>query len=363
MTAPEFGRFLLPGPTEVHPEILNAMMRPMIPHRGIDMVELLGGMESRLRSVFRTERRVLIGTCSATGFMEMAVRSGVRNRVLSLVGGAFGERFAAIAGATGREVVRLEVPLGQTVEPEMLRDALARSEPDAVTIAHSETSTGALAPLEELAQVVHDFNDVLLLVDAVTSLAGSPVETDAWKLDFVFTGSQKALGLPPGLALGVASPRMLERAKTVPERGAYLDVLAFDRAAANHQPTYTPAIPLLYALEAQLGRIDAEGGIEARWRRHDAMRTVVEEWVDGPGGELGFSYLPRGGRRSWTISCLRVPEGRTGRALARTMRSEGWTIGSGYGTLKEGTIRIGHMGDHSPDGVSEVLSVLESVLQ
>ncbi len=136
MTAPEFGRFFLPGPTEVHPEILNAMMRPMIAHRGIDMVELLGGMESRLRTVFRTERRVLTGTCSATGFMEMAVRSGVRNRVLSLVGGAFGERFAAIAGATGREVVRLEVPLGQTVEPEMLRDALARYDPDSFTISH-----------------------------------------------------------------------------------------------------------------------------------------------------------------------------------------------------------------------------------
>jgi aspartate aminotransferase-like enzyme len=250
---------------------------------------------------------------------------------------------------------------GRTVEPDMLRDALKRSDVDAVTLVHSETSTGALAPLQELAQVVREFGDVVLLVDAVTSLAGSPVESDAWKLDFVFTGSQKALALPPGLALAVASERMLERAKTVPERGAYFDVLAFDKAAASHQPTNTPAISLLYGLREQLTRISRDGGVEARWRRHEAMLRVVEHWVDGQGGELGFSFLPASERRSWTVSCLTVPGRSKGRELAVGMREEGWTIGSGYGTLKESTIRIGHMGDHSPEGVAEALGVLERI--
>lgn len=362
MTAPEFGRFFLPGPTEVHPDILHAMTRPMIGHRGREMVDLLSGMETPLKKVFRTDRRVLIGTSAATGFMEMAVRSGVRHRALCLVSGAFGERFAGIVRAAGRDVIRLDVPLGRTVEPDMLRDALKRSRVDAVTMVHSETSTGALAPLEELTRVVREFDDVVLLVDAVTSIAGSPVETDAWQLDFVFTGSQKALALPPGLAFGVASERMLERAKCVPERGAYFDVLAYEDAMASHQPTNTPAISLLYALERQLGRIEAEGGVEARWERHDAMRRTVEEWVADSGGKLGFGYLPDEGRRSWTISCLTMPDGVNGRDLVHAVRERGWTLGTGYGKLKPSTIRIGHMGDHQPDGVQELLGVIEQVV-
>lgn len=362
MTASPFGRFFLPGPTEVHPAILEQLARPMIPHRGREMVALLEGMEAGLKDLFRTTRRVYIGTCSATGFMEMAVRSAVRHRALSLVGGAFGERFAAIVAATGREVVRLQVPLGQTVEPDMLRDALRRSEVDAVTVVHSETSTGALAPLAELAAVVREFDDVLLLVDAVTSCGGSPVETDAWQLDFVFTGSQKALALPPGLALGVASERMLARAKEVPERGAYLDVLAFEKAARDYQPTNTPAISLLFALEAQLGRMAAEGGIEARWRRHCAMRQAVESWVTDGGSRLGVEFLPPEGRRSWTVSCLRVPPGMNGREVVGRLRQAGWVIGTGYGSLKESTIRIGHMGDHAVEGVVALLAALEEAL-
>lgn len=359
----KFGRFLLPGPTEVHPDVLAAMQRPMISHRGAEMVELFKSVEPRLQRVWRTSRRVYIGTCSATGFMEMAVRCGVRQRVLALVGGAFGERFGGIAAASGREVVRLDVPIGGTVEPDMLWDALKRSDVDAVTVVHSETSTGALAPLDKLAAVVHEFDDVALLVDAVTSCGGCPVETDLWDLDFVLTGSQKALALPPGLAFAVASPRMLSRARRVPERGAYFDLLAFERAAADYQPTFTPAIPLLYALHAQLARIEAQGGIEARWARHERMRQTVERWVDGRGSELGFRLLPPVDRRSWTISGLEVPNAAGGRAVVKALREKGWVIGTGYGRLKESTIRIGHMGDHTPEAVEELLGVLESVMR
>jgi aspartate aminotransferase-like enzyme len=359
----DFGRFFLPGPTEVHPDVLAAMNRPMIPHRGKEMVRLLEGMEPQLRKLFRTERPVYIGTCSATAFMEMAVRCGVRHRTLSLVGGAFGERFAALVQATGRDAVRLDVQPGRTVEPDMLRDALSRTEVDAVTLVHSETSTGALAPLEELAAVVHEFDDVLLLVDAVTSMGGTAVETDEWNLDFVLTGSQKALALPPGLALGVASERMIERAKLIPERGGYLDVLAYEAAAADHQPTNTPGIPQLYALEAQLQRIESSGGVEARWRRHAAMQRVVERWIDEAGGELGFSFLPPEGRRSPTVSCLKAPPEHHARDLVQLVKKRGWVLGTGYGGLKSTTLRVGHMGDHTPEAVEQVLHVLASVIE
>jgi aspartate aminotransferase-like enzyme len=243
----------------------------------------------------------------------------------------------------------------------MVQDALRRSDVDAVTLVHSETATGALAPLTEIAKVVRERNDVLLLVDAVTSMAGCPIETDQAELDFVFTGSQKALGLPPGLALGVCSDRLIDRAKTVPNRGGYLDILAYHDAFAKRQPTNTPAISLLYALETQLARIERSGGIDERRARLDAMRGTIEEWVEGKGGVLGYSFLPRPGRRSWTVSCLNVPEGKNGRVIAKAAGRRGWTIGTGYGALKESTIRIGHMGDHSVEGVRELLSVIEGV--
>jgi aspartate aminotransferase-like enzyme len=224
-----FGKFFLPGPTDVHPEVLDAMIRPMIGHRSSGMEKLLQNIAPKLGAVARTSRPVFVGTTSATGFMEMAVRNGVRRRALSLVNGAFSERFAGIVGACGKESIRLDVPLGAAVEPDMLRDALKRTPVDAVTCVHSETSTGVLQDVAAYAEVVKDFDDVLLLVDCVTSMCGSPVETDAWKLDFAFTGSQKALALPPGLALGIASDRMVERAKTLDERGAYFDLTAFAR--------------------------------------------------------------------------------------------------------------------------------------
>ncbi|HXF96509.1 MAG TPA: alanine--glyoxylate aminotransferase family protein [Gemmatimonadales bacterium] len=358
MTAPAFGRFFLPGPTDVHPDVLAAMQRPMIGHRSPAMEGLLRSMAPGLAALFRTTRPVLIGTTSATGFMELAVRNGVRRRALSLVSGAFGERFATLVAASGKECVRLEVPLGCAVEPDMLRDALRRTPVDAVTMVHSETSTGVLQDVEALAAVAREFDDVLVLVDAVTSLAGSPVEPDRWGLDFAFTGSQKALALPPGLALGVASQRMLERAKALPDRGLYFDLVSFEQATTKFQPTNTPAISLLYALEVQLGRIAAEGGVEARWRRHEAMRRRVEDWS----AERGIAYLPREGRRSWTVSCLKLPAGRSAKTVTGALKAQGWTIGSGYGALKDSTIRIGHMGDHTVAALDELLALLGAAL-
>ncbi len=358
LTPPVFGRFFLPGPTDVHPEVLAAMQRPMIGHRSSAMEQLLAGMQPRLARLFRTTRTVLVGTASATGFMELAVRNGVRRRALSLVNGSFGERFANLVRACGKECVRLDVPLGCAIEPDMLRDALRRTPVDAVTLVHSETSTGVLQDVEALAAVVREFDDVLLLVDAVTSVAGSPVEPDRWALDFVLTGSQKALALPPGLALGVASERMLERAKTLPARGLYFDLMSFTEATTKHQPTNTPAISLLFALEAQLGRIDREGGVEARWRRHDAMRRRVEAWSE----QRGVAYLPREGRRSWTVSCLKLPDGTSAKQIVSGLKDAGWTIGSGYGPLKDSTIRIGHMGDHTVGAVEQLLALLDGLL-
>jgi predicted phosphoserine aminotransferase len=364
MTA-SFGRFFLPGPTEVLPEILRVQERPMLGHRGPATEALLGALDAPLKAVFRTANPVMIAATSATGLMEAAIRNGVRRRVLCLVNGAFSDRFAKIATSCGKDAVKAEVPWGEAFEADHVARLLDASGADAVTVVHSETSTGVLSPIAEIAEAVRARPDVLLLVDAVTSLAGSPVETDAWGLDFVLTGSQKALALPPGLALGVATGRMLERAKTLPDRGVYLDLVPYDEQIRKRQTPFTPALSLLFALEAQLARITAVGGIEARWARHRAMRERTERWMAERGETLGLSFLPRQARRSWTVSCLKLREGGalTGGAIAKRMEARGFTIGAGYGKLKDTTIRIGHMGDHTVAELEALLGALEEVVK
>lgn len=352
-------RSFLPGPTEVAPSVFDAMRRPMIPLFGPEMESLLGGLERPLQRLFRTREPVLIGTCSSTGFMEAAFRSAVERRVLVIVGGYFGERLAAVAEGCGKEVIRVVVPEGRTVEPDHLARFLDGPPVDAVALVHAETSTGALAPLEELARVVRAQRDLLLLVDAVSSIGGSPVETDAWGIDFVFAGTQKALALPPGLALGVASARLMERARRLAGRGWYTDLLKYHEATVTRRPTQTPAISLLYALEHQLRRIDDAGGVEARWRHHQTMLHQVERWVPV---HPEVALLAPEGRRAWTVSALRLQAGCSAGEVVAAMRTRGWTIATGLDTLGASVIRIGHMGEATPDDLDALLTDLGDVV-
>jgi len=357
-----FGRFFLPGPTEVLPEILAAQARPMIGHRGKSMEQLIAGMMPGLQRIFRTARPVYISSSSATGLMEASIRNAGGARVLSLVNGAFSERFFKIAQANGAKAEALNVPLGQVHTLQLLEDALKKQQYDAVTVVHSETSTGALNPIAELAEVAHRSGDTVLLVDSVTGVAGAPVETDAWQLDFVLTGSQKALALPPGLALGVANERVLERAKNACNRGIYFDLLEFESYIRKNQTPNTPAVSLMYSLSAQVARIDAET-IEGRWARHRAMAERTWRWADEMRDRgVEIKVLSPVGFRSPTVTCLTMPEGRKGSEVNEAMKGKGYTISAGYGSLKDSTIRIGHMGDHTVAELDELLTVLEGVL-
>ncbi len=361
-TTAAFGRFFLPGPTEVRPEILQAQVQPMIGHRGKGMEELIARLEPPLQRVFRTTRPVYISASSATGLMEAAVRNCSRRRVLSLVNGAFSDRFARIAQACGRDTDVLEVPWGQGHTAELLAAKLKSGDYDAVTVVHSETSTGVLNPIRELAQAAHQAPDTMLLVDSVTGIAGAPVETDAWQLDFVLTGSQKALALPPGLAFAVCAPRALERAATVPDRGIYFDLPEFEKYIRKNQTPNTPAVSLLYALGAQLKRIEAES-IEGRWRRHQQMAQRTWAWVDEMQARgVNLSVLAPEGFRSPTVTCIKLPEGHSGPEVTAALKGRGFVIGAGYGKLKDPTIRIGHMGDHTVAELDQLLEALAEVL-
>ncbi len=362
-SSPSFGRFFLPGPTEVHPEVLSAQNHPVIGHRGPAIKELMGELQSGLKELFRTESPVLISSSSATGLMEAAVRNGARSRVLSLVNGAFSQRFGQIAEACGFEVDKLEVEWGQAITADQVRDKLAGGGVDAVTVVHSETSTGALNPISEISEVVREQDDVVLLVDSVTGVGGAEVLTDEWALDFVLTGSQKALALPPGLAFCVASERVMARSAAAARKGVYFDLVSFRKQLDNLQTPNTPAITLFYALAKQLDRIRLEG-LEARWERHRAMADRCAQWVDVMREQRGvaLSVLAPEGFRSPTVTCVGLPEGITGPSVVSGMKERGFTIGGGYGKLKETAFRVGHMGDHTVAELDAVLDALGEVL-
>jgi aspartate aminotransferase-like enzyme len=358
-----FSRFFLPGPVGVRPEVLARMATPMIGHRVPEMVELMGYIQPRLKTIFGTTRPVYVSASSATGLMEGAVRNGARRHVLALVNGAFSERFYRIALANGLKADALEVPWGQVHTPEVLDDALRRGIYDAVTVVHSETSTGALNPIRELAEVAHKNGDVAILVDSVSGLAGAPLRADEWSLDFVLTGSQKAFAVPPGLAFGVAQESVLERARSKSDRGTYFDFLEFERNLEGNQTPNTPAVSLLFALAEQVEYIVREG-IEARWARHAAMAERTYRWVDEMNAQgVKLEIAAPAGARSPTVTCIRVPTGWTGPKVVEETRRRGFAIATGYGKLKDASFRIGHMGDHSVAGLEELLGVLTDVFR
>lgn len=354
-----FGKFFVPGPTDVRPDVLAAMTQPMIAHRGAEFEALFARIQAGLRAVFRTQRPVYVSTSSATGLMEAGIRCAPAGRILALVNGGFSERFAKIADMCGRECDRYEVPAGSAHDVAEVEKKLAATRYAAVTVVHSETSTGVLNDVRAISDTAHE-HGALCLIDSVSGLGGAPLEFDEWKCDYVLTGSQKALALPPGLAFAAASADFVENARRVAGRGVYFDIGEFDELAAKNQTPNTPAVSLLFAADAQLRSIVAEG-MEARWARHTAMQQEVVEWTTRL-EDHGIAIVAKPGERSPTVSAIRLPRGFTPQRFITEVRAGGYTVGAGYGALKETTFRIGHMGDHTLTTVRGCLAVCESVL-
>jgi aspartate aminotransferase-like enzyme len=361
--AKPLGRFFLPGPTEVYPEVMEAQLRPMISHRGSAMTEILQELQGGLETIFYTKRPVFISTSSATGLMEAAVRNGVRSKLLACVNGAFSKRFGEIASACGHQVDTYDVPWGAAHDPAELRKRLQKGGYDAVTMVHSETSTGVLNDIKALAAVVREFDDVLVLVDSVSGFGGAEIRPDDWGLDFLLTGSQKAFALPPGLAFGVASERMMARSAKAPAKGFYFDLVKFAEGHEKFSPHITPGLSTIYALQVQLKRILAEG-MPARWARHTKMAERTWAWVDEmKGKKAGLSVLAPKGYRSPCVTTVAVATADLAPTIVKAVSAKGWTIGGGYGKLKPSSFRVGHMGDHTLAELNDVLGVLAEVIE
>jgi len=350
-------RLYTPGPTQVRPEILKELATPQIHHRAPEFGELYADIQPKLQQVLFTKNPVLLYTSSSTGAMESAVTNLVAKRCLNLVNGAFSKRWHQITAGNGVPCDAFELEWNVAVKPEMVDEQLATGQYDAVTLAFNETSTGMMNPLQEIAEVVAKYPDVFLLVDAVSGMAGAKIDTDAWGLDFVLAGVQKAFALPAGLAVAAVSERALERAKTVPPRSYYFNLNHMHKSHLKNQTPSTPAIPHMYALNAQLDDMLAEG-MEGRFARHAKMAEITQAWA-----KKHFDIYPEAGYWSQTLTSVLNTQDVDVPAMIKTLADEyNLRISNGYGDIKNKTFRIAHMGDTQVDEILGLLRAIESVL-
>ncbi len=348
------------GPVACRPEVLREMSSQMFSHRSKEYQQLQKEVVERMKSFLETKAHVFLFPSSGSGAMEASIRNCVFRKVLCCISGEFGERFARVAQTNGREVVKLEVPLGKPILPEQLDEKL-KLHPDveAVTITHNETSVGLINPLRELAKVAKE-HEKLVLVDAVSSMGGTEIKFDAWGLDVCFTSSQKCFGLPPGLAIVAVSEQAMECSARMPNKGWYFDFQLFAQDHEKRLSTpMTPSIPQILALRKELEIIEREGGKERRFQLYSERMERIKRGVE----ELEMTLFPEAGYESPTIACVNAPKGWTGDAIYEGMRQRGFELARGYGRLRERTFRIGNMGYITFQDIDQMLHALGSLLK
>jgi alanine-glyoxylate transaminase / serine-glyoxylate transaminase / serine-pyruvate transaminase len=355
-----------PGPSDIPPRVLQALAAPTVGHLDPYFLQIMNETQQMLREVFRTENPLTMSV-SGTGSagMEACVVNLIEpgDRMVVCVNGVFGTRMADVAARCGAEVTTIERPFGEVFTPEEVEEVVKRVQPRVLGIVHAETSTGALQPLEEISNIVHE-NYGLLLVDCVTSLGGLPVEIDGWNVDAAYSGTQKCLSCPPGLAPVTFSPRAVEvmDARTTKVASWYLDMSMVrnywsDKSRAYH---HTAPINMNYGLHEAL-RIVLEEGLDARFDRHRRNHLALRAGLEA----LGVEFAVAEQHRLPMLNAVRIPAGVDDKQVRSQLLSEyGIEIGGGLGPLAGKTWRIGLMGETSTQrNVLLLLAALESCLQ
>lgn len=354
-------RILLgPGPSLIAPRVMRALAAPMLSHLDPEFVAIMDDVRARLGRVFKAPEGALAFAVSGTGTagMETAVANLVApgTRVLSVVTGYFADRLAQMCTRYGAVVTRVEAEWGRAIDPELVRRALAESEADIVTIVHAETSTGVLNPVKDVAALARD-HGALVIVDAVTSLGGMPLEVAGWGLDAVYSCSQKCLGSPSGVAPIVFSPRALERKVTC--RSFYLDLTLLEDYWLRRKYHHTMSASLIFALREALAAVEEEG-LDARWARHERNHRALAAGLSA----IGLSLLPPEADRLWTLNAITVPPGVDDAAVRKHLLQRfNMEIGAGLGPLAGKVFRVGLMGtSSSPELVDLLLTALSEAL-
>ncbi|MEC4678701.1 MAG: alanine--glyoxylate aminotransferase family protein [Nitrospirota bacterium] len=352
---------LAPGPTAISPEVLLSMAQPILHHRAPEFVDLLKRVKEDLKWLFQTENDVLILASTGTGGMEGSVSNFLSpgDKALYVNGGKFGERWGKICKGYGVLTEEIKVEWGRVVNPADVAAAL-KKDPSikAVFIQASETSTGVAHPVKEVAQIVKNYDNCLMVVDAISAMGVFDVQTDAWDLDVVISGSQKALALPPGLAFVSVSEKGWRQAEKCTNAKFYFDFKKERDAIRKNQTAYTAAVSLIVGLEQSL-KMMREEGREAIFARRATMAKALREGMEA----IGLASFPKEGA-SVSVTAISVPEGYDGQAIYKDLRVKyGITAAGGQDHLKGKVFRISNMGYLDTFDTITAVAAIEMVLK
>lgn len=353
-------KLFIPGPVDVREDVLQKLATQQIGHRTKEASALQRSISEKLQKVFYTDNQILLSTSSGSGLMEGAIRSFTRKRAAVFSVGAFGDRWYKMAKANNVPADLFKSEPGYPTTPEMVDEALSTGKYDLITVTHNETSAGIMNPVGEIGALLKEkYPDVLFLVDSVSSMGGVKIETDAWGVDVNITSTQKALGLPAGMAICSVSERAIEAGRQVEFRGLYLDIVdLYDTVKKkDHQYPSTPSLPHMFALDYQLDRI-LEEGLENRYTRHKEMAEYVRAWA-----RKNFALLVKEEKYlSQTLTTIMNTKEISVGDLNKKLAERGFMISNGYGDLKDLTFRISHMADYTLDEVKDLISNIDDIL-
>jgi aspartate aminotransferase-like enzyme len=352
----------IPGPVEVSEKTLQAFRSPMIGHRGQGFKDLYAKIQPQLQQLLYTKQLVYLGTSSAWGIMEGAIRNLVSKKVLNCMCGAFSDKWLDVSKRCGKEAEALQVPWGSPIQAEDIDKKLATGQFDALTLIHNETSTGTMSPLYQIAELKKKYPDVMFIVDAVSSMTATKLEFDALQVDVLLAGTQKAFAMPPGLTVFVCSPSALAKAARMNDRGYYFDLVEFQKNAEQSMTPSTPSIGHVYALSSKLDDI-MEEGLDARFTRHRHLAEMTRAWA----ANNGFTLFPEPGYESVTLTCVNNGAKPGGRVvdvakLQKLVKDQGFLIDGGYGKIKGTTFRVSNMGDETEASMKTLYAAMDKAL-
>lgn len=351
-------KLFIPGPIDVSEDVLLRMSTPMIGHRSEAASVLQKNISDKLRQLLYTENEVLLSTSSGSGLMEGAIRSCTSKKAAVFSCGAFGDRWYKMAVANNVKADKFNVDMGKAITKELVEKIVSSGDYDLITIQHNETSSGVTNPIEEIAEVMKNYPEIIFVVDAVSSAGGIKIEVDKLGIDILITSTQKALGLPPGMSMCTISKKALKRAEKVEFRGTYFDLLEMYNylKKKNYQYPSTPSISHMYALNYQLDKI-LEEGLENRFNRHRQMAELVRSWA-----RKNFKIFTDENHLSNTLTVIENTRNISISNLNSKLQEKGMLIANGYGDLKEKTFRISHMGDYQLEDIQYLLDSIEEIL-
>ncbi|NWQ39728.1 alanine--glyoxylate aminotransferase family protein [Bacillus sp. EB106-08-02-XG196] len=352
-----------PGPTPIPKKVQLAMNQDMISHRTGEFVRLYQETTNRVKPIFGTEQDILLLPSGGTAALEAAAVNTVSpgDEVVVITVGAFGNYFVSICEKNGFKVHKLEKSWGEAcTEEDLIQFLKPLSNIKAVFATYNETSTGILNPIEKLAKVVRTHTDALFIVDGVSCLGGAPAEMDQWGIDILVTGSQKAMMLPPGLALLSVSERAWKVIEGNNTPSYYLDLLSYREWASKGMTPNTPAISLIFGLSAVCDLIDEEGGFAQTVARHELMKKMVRESMKA----LSIGLLTSDEYASPTITAIYAPEGvELSPFISHVKEKYHLDFAGGLGHLQGKIFRFGHMGYCFPSDILQAVSLIEAGLQ